>query len=1059
MLEYALPIAASVFVILLLRRLDRSNVNLKKIKGVAERAEKELAELTLVKKEELKDATIRFDSLLLNAEKYLFSIGEKLEQAKTDLVSVETTRQNLRVMDGELQSLDNTTRSVKDQLKFINESLDKIDQQQKKIKKLQDLVKQVDDEAANMIDGFQNALKDKSTEILSALEKKFESITQETLHIQSELRDDLLARHTDLKHEVEVSYEQLERDLKQSAQDLTQNIENRIQAQIQAVTDLQERIFSTEKNLEVTVPEMIRDIKNDLLRDMQDQAQKLETLKIALGGTEDTLRKKLQVFREELDQQRGLLFTEIAGEAERIRSQIANLDLDALAKKDEIIKSARTEAQKIQKNIDEFNDQYSRARDTLFQEASRREAELSNKLDEVEDLSRSIHSQLAQGRSRGLEEIQVELQKSLGEIKTASRELFSDIQEEISRETELLRDKLGSVQTEVTDIVQQTEERCENLEAKVADISQSTEKEFANYLKELKKTAEKSLNDYREDLAEKERQFLQNITTLDKSLRDKIAEADRRFEGAQVRLEEIVKDTRNALHKNNLEVEKNRAELLREMDNELEDRLSHAKNFIDDAQEKSVNSFADALSKFRIRIEEKENEFSSKIELNVARFFDMKKNLEASQESLIENLQSEKRRLETEMRQSNDTQLKLFDKEVTDREVRHKQQLAAMTSDSVGDFREKVNELMNRLVEMKSETTTTFRDFQENQQEVYTAIVEETRSTGQEIRDLKEALQELKAEGLSVERSRQSAESMRTLIRELSQKIEQAESKNQTLTEVYQRVEELKEMRTRLETELLMLKEKRDKVDRLEESINFVLAMQNEIEGKSVQLKKLQTNLDEFSDHYAKLEEERRKADGLMQNLLDENRLIQKTIDKIEAQDKHIDSLNDGIAQLNAFFQRVEQRSHLLKDQLDTITEQMMSVHKSEQELQSLQARFMEIEDLMADIEKKKSQIIAFNKQFEELRKAMSSSVQQIERIEQNAETKVRQLSEFMRAIDDETENKVTLTKTLSPVGVGDKKGMVQQLSKYGWTSEEIAARVNLDIHTIETILSLPSVS
>ena len=48
---------------------------------------------------------------------------------------------------------------------------------------------------------------------------------------------------------------------------------------------------------------------------------------------------------------------------------------------------------------------------------------------------------------------------------------------------------------QVTQIVQQTEERCENLETKVADISQNTEKEFANYLKELKKAAEKGLND------------------------------------------------------------------------------------------------------------------------------------------------------------------------------------------------------------------------------------------------------------------------------------------------------------------------------------------------------------------------------------------------------------------------------------------------------------------------------------------------------------------------------------------------------------------------------------
>jgi DNA repair exonuclease SbcCD ATPase subunit len=763
------------------------------------------------------------------------------------------------------------------------------------------------------------------------------------------------------------------------------------------------------------------------------------------------------VFREELEQQRSLLFHEISTEAERIRDQVSNLDLDALAKKDEIIKSARGEAQKIQKNIEEFNDQYARARETLFQEAGRREAELTTRLDELEGLNKSITGHLANSRARGLEEIQNELQKSLSEIKSASRELFSDIEEDILRESGMLREKLSSVQTEVAQIVQQTEERCENLETKVADISQNTEKEFSNYLKELKKAAEKGLNDYRDELVNRERQFTQNLTSLDKNLRDRLADADRHFESAQARLEEIVKDARNALHKNTIEIEKSRAEMMRDMDTELDDRLNHARHTIEETQERTTNSFTEALQKFKTRIEEKENEFHSKIEINIARFFDMKKGLEASQESLVENLQAEKRRIETEIRQTNDQQLKLFDQELGERENRHKVQLQNLSADSVADFKGKVGELMDRLMEMKSDTTSTFREFQENQQEVYSAIVEETRSTGQEIRDLKESLRELKAEGISVEKNRQSTEALRSLIRELSQKIEQAESKNQTLGEVYQRVEELKEMRTKLETELLMLKEKRDKVDRLEESINFVLGMQNEIEAKSIQMKKLTTNLDEFSAHYAKLDEERRKADVLMQNLIDENRLIQKTIEKIEAQDKHIDSLNEGITQLNGFFSRVEQRSHLLKDQLDAITDQMIGLHKNEKELQSIQGRFMEIEDLMSDIEKKKTQIVAFNKQFEELRKSMSTSVQQIERIEQNAESKVRQLSEFMKALDEDKASKVTLTKTLSPAGVGDKKDMVRKLSTFGWTAEEIAARVNLDIHTIETILSLPA--
>ena len=157
MLELAIPLAASVLITILLRRLDRSNVNMRKLKTIIERGQKELSEITLRKKEELNDATTQFDLVLVNADKYLNSLREELLTAQSSLAQVQESRSNLQQMDVELQSLEKTTKGVQDQIRYVNESRDRIDEQKKKVKKLQDHIGAVDEEAAKMITVFQKA--------------------------------------------------------------------------------------------------------------------------------------------------------------------------------------------------------------------------------------------------------------------------------------------------------------------------------------------------------------------------------------------------------------------------------------------------------------------------------------------------------------------------------------------------------------------------------------------------------------------------------------------------------------------------------------------------------------------------------------------------------------------------------------------------------------------------------------------------------------------------------------------------------------------------------------
>ena len=63
MLEFFLPFLASVLITLLLRQMDKSNLNLRKLKNFMERGQKELQEIARTKKEELKEYQTNYQNL------------------------------------------------------------------------------------------------------------------------------------------------------------------------------------------------------------------------------------------------------------------------------------------------------------------------------------------------------------------------------------------------------------------------------------------------------------------------------------------------------------------------------------------------------------------------------------------------------------------------------------------------------------------------------------------------------------------------------------------------------------------------------------------------------------------------------------------------------------------------------------------------------------------------------------------------------------------------------------------------------------------------------------
>ena len=308
------------------------------------------------------------------------------------------------------------------------------------------------------------------------------------------------------------------------------------------------------------------------------------------------------------------------------------------------------------------------------------------------------------------------------------------------------------------------------------------------------------------------------------------------------------------------------------------------------------------------------------------------------------------------------------------------------------------------------------------------------------------------AESAILEKSDQQIESIREVSRALDMKLAEIESKNHSIEELFKQVELMKDMRIKLDSELTMLAQKREKVDKLEDQLQMILSLKDQIEEKASDLNKIQKHIDSVMNDFVTIDKQKNQLEAVIDEFNQKQELLANTIQTIQRQSDDATSLEDQLGTIANLVERLDGKTNNMRSDVESVQHQLISLQRHESEIKEIQGRFSQIEDLIEDIDRRKNQIDILRKRFEELRQSMSNSVLEIEKIEHDAEGKVKKLSEFINAVDMP---QAPITKTMGvATGVGDKKQLVMTLGQMGWSAEEIADRINMDVSAIETILS-----
>ncbi len=1023
MVEMLIPFAGAVFVTLLLRRLDKSNVNLRKLRTLIDRGISDMEEISARKKEELNDATVKFDFIRIETDKYFSHIGAQLGSARESAENIEKTRQNLLGMDDELSRIEKNTASVKDQLKFIHESLGKIAQYEKKIKTLFKSVQNLDEDAAKSLQFFQESLQDQSRVIQSEMEEKISALSGELAGEKSRLSRELRSYQEELKKAIDQDFENLSKSLEEDSIRWTESVDDKIKSLGFSLDKLESRTRDMDDLLETRLPVKINEIKASIHENLQVEQDKLEDVQNKIEDMEKQLKSRSEAVIREFDQKRNSIFERLKEDASAIKTMVDQLDFETSSKKDKILREAREEISRVHEVIQNFEVVYSGQKENLHKDLRAMEKTFEETLEKYMEF---FHKKMEEKKA----EISEEKSKEMTSFRDEMGRILDNMEMELQEKTLSLSAQINETEGRIISLRETSEN---DFDRQISGFYQKLgdwEKNMENSRKHITDTWEEAFNRFSRDVVQ-----IQN-------------EIKYTMEQKSSDVETQIENIKGIIHKFSMETDKKYKTMINSFEETIQEKTASFEEFSSDWLEKTSIEMERMVDKFQDHLKQREDTFERNTQDVAEKIQTFKNQLQEKEEKLKETLDSLKRNVQSQLGDilsSYSEEVKTIARQKTE-EI--KDSMAQEHEYTLNLLREESNSLLDQIQNNRRDAVEFFKDFEKNQKNILESLYKETRSTSGELDDLKTLLEDLKSRNNLVDDSRKNVRYLEELLAAMDDKISQLAEKKVLIDQIFQGMDEIRDLNTKMDAEFRKMAQKREKIDQMDEQIRLVFQMQNEIEEKASFVADTRARLVEIESSREHLFEYRDKMDDMMEDFVSEQKIIEKVFSTIRTQEENMEKISVGIEEVNSFLQKLSGRSDSLKESIVKLEGNMAEFKSYEKEIRETKDKFMEIEDLIADIDERKSAILLLRKDFEDLHYSMQSSVLNIRQIENDAEVKVKQLSDFMNSVSP------TASAGKTPKGVGDKKEIILRLSRGGWSPEEIADKIDINLQTIETILS-----
>lgn len=276
-----LTLLSCLLMILLFRRLDRSNLRMTKLKRYSSRIFNDFKKLTDTESRKYNDATIEMNILIKKANQQITTLKESINDLEDKLDSLDNEKTIVQKTEEDLKLISHAAKDVNKQIEFIAASRASFSEMEKKIQPLSNNISQLERDANSIIHAFNEKVRERSRELSEEMAIQLHEIRESVNIEESKIIKEANANLDLLSKNFSKSLSNMEQNIAETQDSIMEEIDTRVNTAVKSVDKLENRIESTEQRvisdlntkiskLEKTISE-VEKIENNIDKMSSDQ--------------------------------------------------------------------------------------------------------------------------------------------------------------------------------------------------------------------------------------------------------------------------------------------------------------------------------------------------------------------------------------------------------------------------------------------------------------------------------------------------------------------------------------------------------------------------------------------------------------------------------------------------------------------------------------------------------------------------------------------------------------------------------------------------------------------
>jgi len=483
--------------LILFRKLDRTNIKMAKLRRYSSRLFDEFKTLAETENRRFNDATIEMDIMIKKSNALAKIINSSVKEIEAKLQGLDIEKSNLKKVEEDIRVISQSARDVNKQIEFIAGAKEGFNEMTLNMNYLRESIKGLKGESAEMLQNFSARLKERSRELTAEFTDQINKLRESI-----ENKEDILVNNSRQKlMDLTEAYERALTDMDQRVTDTGEILLQNFKARIDGIAKSVEGASNLQNQIEV-LKLSLNDLEGKVFSDIKQRSSAVEN---EIQNSINTLYSKVSTVEANMNDSKAKLIKSFETEVEKVRSEMDNLSIHAITKRDEIVQASRREAEEVMKVINNFEERFMEFETRIINTADIKNNELRKNGDQMKEEFGNMERRLAEIKSEILN--------------------YEDQNKIFSKTEALMRDVDSSIE-KLNRMLLESQKEAQHLEKFFTDMDQ---------IKELSKDFDREIRAYqnkKEKLADIEGEIraLQDMgdTAMEKTvaLRDEFSKVD-----------------------------------------------------------------------------------------------------------------------------------------------------------------------------------------------------------------------------------------------------------------------------------------------------------------------------------------------------------------------------------------------------------------------------------------------------------------------------------------------------------------------------------------------------